>query len=389
VPRYAPNKAPLQTKRQFFELIRQGLRAQAASLIVGVSPSCGSVWFVDAGRVSFVEHPISRRYLTQDDRIEIAEGLAAGEPVKSIAERIGKSFQSVYREIQRNSKPDGRYQPWFAHNQAYLRRRRAKQRRFIRDERLRSVVARKLELQWSPALISRWLRRRWPKRRSWHVCPETIYEAVYRGLIMVTDALTLRTGRVYRHRRGRGRSREGALKQSTAMKTIHQRPAIVETREQIGHWEGDLIIGGGQRSAIATLVERKSRLTLLTSMRAGYSAQKLGDQLIALIGTLPPAFRRTLTWDQGNEMFHHERIEQAVGIKIFFADPHSPWQRGTNENTNGLLRQYFPKGMDLRTVTDDRLREVMQLLNQRPRLVLGDRTPEQVMGRWRPHFINL
>jgi transposase, IS30 family len=126
MPRYAPNKASLETKRLFFELIRQGSSGLAASLAVGVSPSCGSLWFIDADRVSFIERPISRRYLTQDDRIEIAEGLAAGEPVTSIAARIGKSFQSVYREIKRNSKPDGRYQSWFAHNQAYLRRRRAK-----------------------------------------------------------------------------------------------------------------------------------------------------------------------------------------------------------------------------------------------------------------------
>jgi IS30 family transposase len=387
VPRYAPNKASLETKRRFFELVRHGVSGQAASYAVGVSPSCGSLWFIDADRVSFIEQPISRRYLTQDDRIEIAEGLVAGESVTSISARIGKSFQSVYREINRNSKPDGRYQPWFAHNQAYLRRRRAKRHRFAADDRLRAVVARKLELQWSPALISRWLRRRWPKRRSWHVCTETIYEAVYRGLIVVADAMTLRTGRIYRHRRGRGRTREGALKQSTRMKTIHQRPAAVESREQIGHWEGDLIIGGGQRSAIATLVERTSRLTLLMSMREGYSAQQLGDQLIALFGTLPPGLRRTLTWDQGNEMFHHQRVEQTIGIKIFFADPHSPWQRGTNENTNGLLRQYFPKGADLRLVTDQHLLEVTRRLNQRPRLVLGDRTPEQVMARWRRHLI--
>jgi len=387
VPHHAWNKASLDNKRRFFELIRQGFSGQAASLAVGVSPSCGSLWFIDADRVSFIEQPINRRYLSQDDRIEIAQGLAVGEPVKSIAARIGKSFQSVYREIRRNSKPDGRYQPWFAHNQAYLRRRRLKQHRFVTDAQLRSVVARKLELQWSPALISRWLRRRWPQRRSWHVCTETIYEAVYRGLIVITDALTLRTGRIYRHRRGRGRTREGALRQSTAMKTIHQRPAVVETREQIGHWEGDLIIGGGQRSAIATLVERKSRLTLLLSMREGYSAQQLGDELIATFSRLPPALRRTLTWDQGNEMFQHERIEKTTGMQIFFADPHSPWQRGTNENTNGLLRQYFPKGMDLRLVTDQRLREVTERLNTRPRLVLGDRTPEQLMSRWRRHLV--
>jgi IS30 family transposase len=171
--------------------------------------------FIDADRVSFIEQPVNRRYLTQDDRIEIAEGLKACEPVKLIAARIGKSFQSVYREIKRNSKPDGRYQPWFAHNQAHVRRQRPKQHRFATDERLRTVVARKLELQWSPALISRWLRRRWPKRRSWHVGTETIYDAVYGRQIVVTDAMTLRTGRIYRHRRGRGRTREGALKPPT------------------------------------------------------------------------------------------------------------------------------------------------------------------------------
>ena len=122
-------------------------------------------------------------------------------------------------------------------------------------------------------------------------------------------------------------------------------------------------------------------------MRNGYSAQQLGDELIATFSKLPPALRRSLTWDQGNEMFHHERIERTTGMKIFFADPHSPWQRGTNENTNGLLRQYFPKGMDLRVVTDDRLREVAARLNQRPRLVLGDRSPDQLVARWRRHLI--
>ena len=386
MPHHAWNKSSVGTKRRFFELIRQGQSGLTASLAVGVSPSCGSLWFIDADRVGFVENPISSRYLSQDDRIEIAEGLAIGEPVKSIAARIGKSFQSVYREIKRNSKPDGRYQPWFAHNQAHLRRRRPKLHRLLVDQRLRIVVARKLELPWSPALISRWLRRRWPRRRSWHVCAETIYEGVYRGLIVVTDAMTLRTGRTYRHRRGRGRTREGALKQSTNMKTIHQRPAVVETRAQIGHWEGDLIIGGAQRSAIATLVERKSRLTMLVSMREGYSAQQLGDALIGIFEQLPTPLRRTLTWDQGNEMFHHERIERATGMKVYFADPHSPWQRGTNENVNGLLRQYFPKGTNLRLVTDDRIREVADRLNQRPRLCLGDRTPEQLMARWRCHL---
>lgn len=221
MPRWAWNKAPAQSKRLFFELIRQGASGLEASVAVGVSPSCGSLWFIDAGRVDFVERPISARYLSQDDRIEIADGLAADEPVKLIAARIGKSYQTVYREIARNRKPDGRYQPWFAHNQAYLRRRRPKPRRLAADDRLRALVADKLSRHWSPRQISRWLRRRCPRRPSWHLSVETIYEAVYRGVVVVTDRQTLRTGRTYRHKHGRGRSRDGALKQSTMMRSIH------------------------------------------------------------------------------------------------------------------------------------------------------------------------
>jgi IS30 family transposase len=239
MPYRAWNKLPVETKRRFFELIRQGVSGQAGSLAVGVSPSCGSLWFIDAGRVEFIDRAISSRYLTQDDRIEIADGLAADEAVKSIAARIGKSYQTVYREIARNSKPDGRYQPWFAHGQAHLRRRRPRPRRLAVDDKLRAAVAGKLGRHWSPRQTSRWLRRRWPRRTSWHLSVETIYEAVYRGIVVATDQQTLRTGRTYRHKRGRGRSRDGALKQSTAMKSIHERPPVVESRTQIGHWEGD------------------------------------------------------------------------------------------------------------------------------------------------------
>lgn len=385
MPRYAWNKSKSETKARYFELIRRGWSGSRASEEVGVSLSCGSLWFIDAGSVSYVETPINSRFLDQDDRIEIADGLARGEPVKEIAARIGKSYQSVYREIARNRKPDGRYQPWFAHNQAHLRRRRPKSHRFEVDAELRRVVADKLARRWSPAQIARWLRRRWPRRAHWHVCHETIYEAVYRGLIVVADRQTLRTGRLYRHRRGRGRTREGALKQSTNLRSIHERPVSVESRRHVGHWEGDLIIGAGLRSAIATLVERKTRHTILVPLRGGHSAQLLGDRLIETLSSLPAAVRRSLTWDQGNEMFHHERIEAATGIRIYFADAHSPWQRGTNENTNGLLRQYFPKGSDLDQFSDQRLAQVATELNDRPRLCLGDRSPHQLMQRWIPH----
>lgn len=385
--RYAPNKMPGTVKRRYFELIRQGLSGAEAARRVGVSLSCGSLWFIDAGSVGIIEiTPISARYFSQDDRIEIADGLDAGEHVKSIATRIGKSFQSVYREIARNKKADGSYQPWFAHNQAHRRRRRPKRRIFEVDDELGQVVADKLGKRWSPAQISRWLRRRYRKRRAWHVCTETIYEAIYRGLIVPTKPENLRTGRTYRRRRGRGRSREGALKQSTAMKSIHERPAFIETRRQVGHWEGDLIVGAGQRSAIATLLERKTRLAMLVGLPNGHTAPLVGDALIEAFSGLPAPMRRTLTWDQGNEMFHHPRIEQETGMRIYFADPHSPWQRGSNENANGLLRQYFPKGTDLDVWSKEQLDFVAAELNDRPRLCLGDRSPDQLMRRWKRRF---
>jgi IS30 family transposase len=382
MPRYAHNKMPVAVKRRYFELIRTGLSGSAAAQEVGVSLSCGSLWFIDAGRVSFIDTPISPRYLSQDDRIEIADGRARGEPIKKIAARIGRSYQTVYRELARNRKSDGRYQPWFAHNQAYVRRRRVKPRRFAVDAGLRGAVAGKLAKHWSPAQISRWLRRRFPRRSGWHVCTETIYEAVYRGLIVPIDRQNLRTGRIYRRRRGRGRTRNGALKQSTCMKSIHDRPAAAKSRRQAGHWEGDLIIGAGQRSAIATLVERKFRTTVLVPVARDHSAQTVADALIAAFDKLPIQLRRTLTWDQGNEMFQHNRIEQATGLMIYFADPHSPWQRGSNENINGLLRQYFPKGTDLNAWTADQLNYVAAELNDRPRLCLADKTPNEAMQRW-------
>ena len=390
MPRYAPNKMPAGVKRRYFELIRTGISGSVAAQTVGVSLSCGSLWFIDAGSVRFIDTPMSSRYLTQDDRIEIADGLAAGEPVKVIAERIGKTFQSVYREIARNRKPDGTYQPWYAHGQAYQRRRRPKTRRVVADDGLRMAVASKLSEQWSPAQISRWLRRRYRRRPAWHLCAETIYEGVYRGLVVDIDQQArnsgksvnvLRTGRIYRHRRGRGRSRDGALKQLTKLRSIHDRPASVETRRQVGHWEGDLIVGAQQRSAVATLVERKMRLTLLIGLPDGHSAQHVGDALITTFTQLPLRLRRTLTWDQGNEMFHHERIEAATGLKIYFADPHSPWQRGSNENTNGLLRQYFPKATDLSVHSRDHLDAVAVQLNGRPRKTLGWDTPAERLAK--------
>src|SRR5215218_6963152 len=369
MPRYAHNKMPAAVKGRYFELIRTGLSGSAAAQKVGVSLSCGSVWFIDAGRVSFVETPISPRFLSQDDRIAIADGLALGEPVKQIAARIGKCYQTVYRELARNRKVDGRYQPWFAHNQAHLRRQRAKLRRFAADDELREIVAGKLAKRWSPAQISRWLRRRYPRRWNWRVCTETIYEAVYRGLIVPVHRGNLRTGRTYRRRRGRGRSRDGALKQSTSMKSIHDRSAAVRSRRQAGHWEiSSSAPGNGRRSP--PWWNASSRATVLVRVPRDRSAQSVGDAIIDAFSRLPAPLRRSLTWDQGNEMFHHQRIEHHTGLKIYFADPHSPWQRGSNENVNGLLRQYLPKGSDLSLWSAKQLDDIAAELNDRPRLCI-------------------
>ena len=277
MPRGGHNRMAPEVKRRYFELIRTGASGSVASAAVGVSLSCGSAWFIDAGSVNFIDKPISTRFLTQDDRIEIADGLAVGEPVKQIATRIGKRVSTVYREIVRNRKPDGKYQPFYAHNQAYLRRARPKARRLSTDEELAQRVAAKLAKRWSPAQISRWLRRRWPKRVSWHLCIETIYQAAYRGLIRPVASAMLRTGRTYRHNRGRGKSREGALKQSTNMRSIHTRPAGVEACRHVGHWEGDLITGSGNRSAIDTLVDRRTRYTLLVRLPDGHSVPAVRD----------------------------------------------------------------------------------------------------------------
>ena len=380
MPRYASNKMPQEVKRRYFELIREGLSGSEAAREVGVSLSCGSKWFIEAGSVTVNEQvPISSRYFSQDDRIEIADGLTSGEPVRLIALRIGKSFQSVYREIGRNCKPDGTYQPWFAHTQAHLKRRRPKLRVFEHDTALRQVVAEKLAARWSPGQISRWLRRCHPLKIGWHVCVETLYEAVYRVLCQRGAGPWHGQGVWAPPRTGQVEGR--AMKQSTSMRSIQCRPDHVESRRQAGNWEGDLIIGSSQRSAIVTLVERKTRFTLLLRLPDDHSATTVANALITAYSRLPLPLRRTLTWDQGNEMFQHPRIEKATGLRIFFADPHSPWQRGTNENTNGLLRQYFPKGTDLNVWSQDQLDDVCDELNDRPRSCLNDRSPRGAMQR--------
>jgi IS30 family transposase len=370
---------PASVKKRYFELLREGYKGAAAARVVGVSTSCGSNWFLDAGGM-LVPDPgaVSPRFLTQDDRITIADGLHARRDVKDIAASIGKSFQTVYREIKRGSKPEGHYDPWWAHNQALLRRRRPKPAKIRVSKPLRSLVRDKLDDKWSPQQVSRFLARTYPDQPEMQACPETIYRALFAGLLG-RKAGRLRTGRCRRKRQRRGVPTLNKIKN---MSLVCERPLEVNERRVPGHWEGDLIIGRGQASAIGTLVERTTRYVRLIYLPHGWKAPQFRNALITQTADIPTVLRGTLTWDQGREMTLHEDIAALTGFRIYFCDPHSPWQRGTNENTNGLLRQYFPKGTDLSVHGARDLHAVARQLNHRPRLVLGDKTPAESMRGW-------
>jgi len=243
-------------------------------------------------------------------------------------------------------------------------------------------VADKLEDTWSPQQISAWLRVEYPDRPEWHICHETIYQALYLarkgGLSRVLTA-KLRTGRPLRKRRRKATERTPRFVAAAVL--IHRRPPIVEMRTRIGDWEGDLIVGKHSRSAIGTLVDRTSRAVRLIHLPHGHSAEVFTDAFERVLAALPEAARRTLTWDQGSEMARHDLLAGHFEDGVFFADPGSPWQRGTNENTNGLLRQYFPKGTDLSAHNTDALEAVALALNTRPRKTLGWRTPAEAFDR--------
>lgn len=380
MPRWAHNKMSAAVKKQYFELIREGYKGAAAARVVGVSTSCGSLWFLDAGGMLVPEAgPISPRFLDQDDRIAIADGLSAGRAVKEIAAAIGKSFQTVYREVKRNSKPDGSYQPWRAHNRALQRRKRPRAAKLGNGPGLSDVVRAKLEIRWSPQQISRYLGRSYPGQPAMQACAETIYRGLFAG-VLGSKTGKLRTGRSRRKPHRRGAAVPNKIKNMTL---LAQRPAEVTERRVPGHWEGDLIIGSyGSalgHTAIGTLVERVTRFLILVHLPAGYKAPQLRDALITQTQVIPQAWRRTLTRDQGREMSMHEQTAAATGFDVYFCDPHSPWQRGLNENTNGLIRQYFPKHTDLSVHTAQDLQRVATELSQRPRLALDDKTPEEAM----------
>ena len=312
--------------------------------------------------------------LTIADREQILLGIGRDESLSAIARSLGRSPSTITREVNANGGREN-YSAWHAHEQAREQARRPKPCK-LRTGRLLREVTRRLEQFWSPEEIARRLPLEFPDDPEMRVSHETIYQSLFvqgRGELRRELARCLRSGRTVRRPRGTV-ERRGRL---PGMVMISERPAEVDDRAVPGHWEGDLVLGEGGRSAVGTLVERTSRLVLLLHLHGDRSAVTVEAAMRKAIATLPVELRRSITWDQGAEMANHADFTVATGIPIYFCDPHSPWQRGSNENTNGLLRQYLPKGTDLSTISAIELRRIQRSLNQRPRKTLAYMTPSE------------
>ncbi|MGC4937473.1 IS30 family transposase [Kribbella sp. DT2] len=386
-------KKLVRERAEYFRLVDQGYSNRAASRRVGVNERTGREWRNGrpAGRVKR-SRPAARkvllaeassRFLSEDERIVIADRRRARASIRVIAVELGRSASTVSREIRRNAHPgSGDYRPHAAQARADARRPRPKGGKLAANPELRAVVQGWLGLEWSPEQISRSLRRTYADSPEMQVSHETIYQALYvqgRGELRRELTAALRTGRTYRKPHRRPDQRQPRF--TTPMIMISDRPAEVEDRAVPGHWEGDLIIGKDGSSQIGTLVERATRYVLLVHLPGNRDAETVRDALLATAATLPTHLKRSLTWDQGAEMALHHQFSLAADLPVYFCDPHSPWQRGSNENTNGLLRQYFPKGTDLSVHTTDHLAAIAARLNGRPRKTLDWETPAERLAK--------
>lgn len=381
---------------RYVELTRQGLNNAEICRMLGIGRKTGSKWRNGyrardpiTGRVREYapivqvrdEAPISPRFLSEEERVKIADLRKAGHTIRLIATTLGRSPSTISRELRRNSGAAGVYRPFQAHKLARNRRTRVRPGKIATNPVLRQQIEQLMRKRWSPAQISWHLSTTYPGDRSMHVAAETIYRDLYDyrgGALKREYCRMLRTKRSRRKPTRlipRRRSRFGG-----EVLMIRDRPFDPEDRSQIGNWEGDLIMGRHNRSAIATLVDRHSRYVLLAKVDAANRSDSVRDVLISLMEQMPLEFRRTLTWDQGWEMSQHAQITAATGMPIYFCDPHSPWQRGTNENTNRLLRDYFPKRTDLSVHSQRMLTATAVELNCRPRRTLNWDTPHQRLG---------
>jgi transposase, IS30 family len=317
--------------------------------------------------------------LSIGDREQILLGIGRGDSLSAIARTLKRSPSTITREVNANGGRE-QYSAWRSHQRAREHARRPKNCKLARGKLHREVSRRLLQL-WSPQEIARRLPLDYPDEPAMRVSHETIYQSLFvqgRGELRRELARCLRSGRTARRPRGRADKRG----QLPGMVMISERPAEVEDRAVPGHWEGDLILGANSRSAVGTLVERSSRLVLLLHMNGDRSAIAVDAAMRKAITTLPRELKKSITWDQGAEMSKHASFTIATGIPIYFCDPHSPWQKGSNENTNGLLRQYLPKGTDLTTITASDLRSIQRSLNGRPRKTLGYLTPSEKFAEY-------
>ena len=323
----------------------------------------------------------SARRLSVSDREELSRGLVAGDSLRRIAGRLGRAPSTISREVAWSGSR-GEYRAWRAEEAALDRGRRPKRAKLTMNARLRREVERKLEALWSPQQVSRSLVVDHPGDLEMRVSHETIYKSLFvqaRGALRKELTVCLRTGRA--QRRPHMRTAYSGAGRLQNMVLISERPAEAADRAVPGHWEGDLIIGKGGRSALGTLVERSTRFVMLLHLPHGRTAEDVRVALTRKISKLPVELRRSLTWDQGKEMAEHVRFSMDSKMDVFFCDPHSPWQRGSNENTNGLLRQYFPKNTDLSVHSAAHLNAVARQLNNRPRQTLNWMKPSEVFCR--------
>ena len=384
-------QAQLERQARFWAQVRLGATFTAACEAAGVERHQGYRWRkMVGGRIPPAPRIGCGRYLSLPERLQIADLRLAGKGVRAIAAELGRAPSTVSRELTRSQPPPSQarrssrtagYAPYAAHTAAGVRARRPKPGK-LADCELAGLVEARLGLRWSPQQISADLAALHPNRRELQVSHETIYQSLFvqgRGHLRADLHKQLRTGRAVRRPRGT-LSRGQAVKIPNPI-SISERPAEASDRAVPGHWEGDLILGANCKSAIGTLVERSTRYVMLLYLPEGHDAITVRDRLIPLVQTLPAHLRRSLTWDRGTELARHQDITLATDMAIYFCDPHSPWQRGSNENTNGLLRQYFPKSTNLAVHTPEDLVTVAAELNGRPRKTLGWANPAEAMQR--------
>ena len=381
----------VEVRWRLFDLVCSGTPVERAARELGVSKTAAHEWWYHAGGMKLVEGgkaaglerpgrpdmPGGRGHrLSLDERITIMAGRVQRLTMQAIGELIGRDKSVVSRELTRNANPDGSYHAGLAHARAAERAQRPKPFKLV-DHPMQPEITNWLDHGWSPRLVAQWLARHFGGDRLRRVSHETIYQCLYvqtKGTLRADLWQRLSTKRAARKPQGRVENRGKPYAEAFR---IAQRPASAEDRSVPGHWEGDLIVGPGNRSAIGTLVERSTRFTLLLHLPVDHTAETVAAAMIKAMKDLPAHLRRSLTWDRGVELSKYRDIQIKLEFPVFFCDPHSPWQRGTNENTNRLLRFWFAKGTDLSVYTQADLRRVQNLLNNRPRPTLDLDTPAQ------------